>query len=425
MKKLILLFNIVLACVSSFSQNNFQPATIVTINGQSITGQIDYKNWKQTPSTVSFRTDKTSAPTNYGIDDLTSFTVSGDLYKRAIVDISERREALSHLSLGDSMNTRKDTVFLLTIVSGPKSLHYYTDNVNHFYIETENGYEWLRYNRYKVKEEVLVASAGYAPTSEEYVRTNKEYLGQLREYLKDCSNLSGDVKYDIKSLRNTFISYYDCRGINPDYLQKPEGEKIEIGMIAGVCNTTFNVNTTKNDIIGRIGFSPSVDFAAGAFFDIVFPRQRGRISLNNEVLFSSYKTTGEYHYPTSPSISDDYTFQFAYSYLKLNNMLRYKFFTNSADIFINGGISNGYVVNETNKLTVVRSRTYSDEKTTTSSKGFSDTRKHELGFLLGGGVRKNRASFELRAEKGLGPFGSSGYGARVMRYFALLGYRFR
>lgn len=101
--------------------------------------------------------------------------------------------------------------------------------------------------------------------------------------------------------------------------------------------------------------------------------------------------------------------------------------TNSAAIFLNAGISNGYVVSETNKVTMVRTRTYSEEKTTTSGKGFNDSWKHEMGILLGAGVRKNRASLELRGEKGMGPFKfrTAGYNASVIRYFALIGYRIR
>lgn len=293
MKKTLLLSGIFLCCLSTFSQKNFHPATIVTIDGRSLTGEIDYRNWQKTPSTILFRTDKSSEPRNYTVDDLQSFKVSGDVYKRAIVDIMERRDDLAHLSQGSAMDTRKDTVFLLTIVTGPKSLYYYNDNVNHFYIENESGYEWLRFKRYKLKEEVLVASENYAPTSQQYIGTNREYIGQLREYLKDCSNLSNDIKYEVKNLRSAFTSYYDCRGMSPEYLQKPENEKVEIGMLAGVSNTTFNVNTLHTDFIGRADFTSSKDFAAGAFFDIVFRRLRGRMSLDNEIMFSAYKTTGD------------------------------------------------------------------------------------------------------------------------------------
>jgi len=72
-------------------------------------------------------------------------------------------------------------------------------------------------------------------------------------------------------------------------------------------------------------------------------------------------------------------------------------------------MSNGVVLSEVNGLTKVH--TFNGANVTYTSKGFDDTRKHELGFLIGGGLRKNRASVEVRAEKGNGPFRSSGYKA--------------
>jgi hypothetical protein len=424
MRKLFALACVCFVCLSSFSQKNYKSATVVTANGETITGEIDYRNWEENPSTIWFRKDQSSQPTAYTTDNLESFSVEADVYKKAIIEIAERRDYLNHLVEGDYAPTHMDTVFLLTIVTGPKSLYQYTDNANHFYIKNGIEFERLRYKKYKAKGEVLVASEQYASRADHYVVTTKEYLAQLREYLKDCASLSGDVKYDVKSLRKLFVSYYKCLGSNPTYLKKPENEKVELGVLAGVSNTSFKVNTERTaEIIGMIGFSSSTNFSAGGFFDIVFPRQRGRLSLNNEILYSAFKTEGSYRNALSPSIYDDYTFNFGYSYLKLNNMLRYKFFTNSMIIFINGGISNGIVLNEVNSMTKVHMSF--GNKTESHNKGFNDTRKHEAGFLAGAGLRKNKVTIEIRGEKGLGPFKSPAFKADVMRYFLLIGYRLR
>jgi hypothetical protein len=140
-------------------------------------------------------------------------------------------------------------------------------------------------------------------------------------------------------------------------------------------------------------------------------------------MYSSYQTGGKYRVTSSPSVYQDYTYKFEYAYVKMNNMLRYKFFVNNAIIFVNGGISNGMVVKEVNEVTKVH--TFNGSGRTTIEKGFDDTKSHELGFIVGAGLRFKRISFELRGEKGNGPFRASGYKANVMRYTGLVGYRIK
>jgi hypothetical protein len=104
-------------------------------------------------------------------------------------------------------------------------------------------------------------------------------------------------------------------------------------------------------------------------------------------------------------------------------MLRYKFFANNLIIYINGGFSNGFVINEVNRY--VKVRTANGDKSTSSGKAFEDTRKWELGLLAGAGLRFNRASLELRAERGMGPFRAVNYAAKVDRFSALIGFRLK
>jgi hypothetical protein len=104
---------------STFSQKNYQAASVVTLSGETLTGEIDYKNWKKTPEKILFRKDKSSAGVSYGVNDISSFTVSDDVYKRAIVEIVEREDELNKLRIGDSIHTITDTVFLLSVVTGP------------------------------------------------------------------------------------------------------------------------------------------------------------------------------------------------------------------------------------------------------------------------------------------------------------------
>jgi hypothetical protein len=410
MKNLVLIVSLALTCNVVLSQKNYQPGSVVTLNGEKIAGEIDYKNWKKTPEKILFRKDGSSAAVSYGVNDISSFSVSDDEYKRAIVEIVEREDELNKLRIGDSFPARTDTVFLLALVSGPKSLYYYTDNVDHFYITNDNGnFELLNYRKFK--------------DLDQNVATIKFYLSQLKAYFKNCAVVSNNLKYNPADLRRAFLSYYDCIGKTPEYFQKTDNEKIELGLLVGATNTSFKVSTSGSDLVGKVDYSKSNDVTAGIFADLVFPRQRGRISLNNELMYSSYTTNGTYGYAVNPYIFDDYTYEFQYSYVKLNNMLRYKFFANNLIIYINGGFSNGFVINEVNRY--VKVRTANGDKSTSSGKAFEDTRKWELGLLAGAGLRFKRASLELRAERGMGPFRAVNYAAKVDRFSALIGFRLK
>lgn len=426
MFKLILSLVIILVFHPAFAQKNYESATIVTTGGETIAGEIDYKEWKQNPDKIFFRKNKATEGRQYGVNDLESFSVAGDVYRRAVVDITERSDNLGSLSYdADSLVVRNDTVFLQTIVSGPKSLYSFTDNVNHFYIHGKNGFEFLAFAKIlAVSENVITSDQSTINNNNKFVVTKKGYIAQLQEYLKECSGISfAGVNYDEASLRKAFMTYYDCVGSKPEHIQKVQKEKVEIGLLAGISNTTFKVNSQNNEIIGRVPFSSSVGPAAGVFFDMVFPRQRGKISWNNELMYSSYATEGTYRYNESQSTYDDYSYHFEYSYIKLNTMLRYKFLTSTVNFFVNGGVSNGFVLTEVNTLNKVHS--FLDQKISRNYTGFDQTRKYELGILVGAGAKRNRLSIEVRAERGGGPFHSSTYKAEVMRYSALLGYRVR
>src|SRR5687767_4370592 len=204
MRKLFLSLSILFACIISFAQKNYQPATIVMINGETHTSEIHYKNWKENPSTILFRSNELAEPKSYGVNDLQSFSVADDKYKRAVIQIFERKDNINHLAYGDSVELRTDTVFLLTIVSGPKSLYQYTNNVENFFIPKDDGYEFLMFKKYKVHQRVFVPEVYYAPTTQEYIATNKGYIKQLREYLPDCSHVRDDVKYELKGIKKVF-----------------------------------------------------------------------------------------------------------------------------------------------------------------------------------------------------------------------------
>jgi molybdate-binding protein len=91
-------------------------------------------------------------------------------------------------------------------------------------------------------------------------------------------------------------------------------------------------------------------------------------------------------------------------------------------LYLNAGVSNGFAINETNKLTEVFQ--FNERWVITEERALEDVRKYEQGLLFGLGVKYNRYSLEFRTESGTGIDLNRNLGSGTRRYFLLLGYRF-
>ncbi len=60
------------------------------------------------------------------------------------------------------------------------------------------------------------------------------------------------------------------------------------------------------------------------FIDVILPVTKGRWSINNELLLSSYKVKGSYTDFKDEDYYSNTDTEFGYSYLKINTLLRYK-----------------------------------------------------------------------------------------------------
>jgi hypothetical protein len=117
------------------------------------------------------------------------------------------------------------------------------------------------------------------------------------------------------------------------------------------------------------------------------------------------------------------TTEIGYSYLKINNLIRFKYPVGHLSIFLNGGISNGFALSETNYKKDV-SKYYSSTEKVVEGTAIPETRKYEQGLILGTGVKYNKLSFEVRYEKGNGMSDYLDLSAKTKRFYFLAGFRF-
>lgn len=123
--------------------------------------------------------------------------------------------------------------------------------------------------------------------------------------------------------------------------------------------------------------------------------------------------------------ADKYTIvytTFGYAYLKMNNMLRFKYPIGKFFLYLNSGISNGYAIIETN-YTKQEQKLFSQVRVE-EGKALAETRRYELGFIFGLGAKFKKFSFETRYESVNGMSTYLLLKSVANRLYFLLGYRF-
>lgn len=196
------------------AQKNFKPATIVHSNGDTSTGYIRHDNWRISPSKIRFRKDLEGKTQLLTPVDIKWFTVDGETFLSAVVDLDMRYDDLQRANLDEQIYTQVDTLFLKLQVSGPKPLYSYYDNVVHFYIIKDGKPQLLRFKKYESSQSFQINGEGNRGRA---VRFQDTYLWQLQEYLDDCNASKPTIistPYTLKGMITAFQAYYQCKGMD-------------------------------------------------------------------------------------------------------------------------------------------------------------------------------------------------------------------
>ncbi len=415
----LILFFSFLFLQQAYCQTNFQPGSVITKSGDTLNGFIDYRNWENNPNEILFRVSASSQPIHYLPGTIRGFVVNNEEYISATVKAEISPTQIDQLDFRPAIVTRTYTTFLQVMFRGSKNLFFYSDRIGkqHFYIGQYPDFELLVYKKY-LKE----------GAREKVIAENKNFIGQLYLYLQDCKTIQSkmtNTAYNKKSLESLFKTYYDCTKGERNYQYSKEKIRLYFGAVAGVSVTKLKLTCSDDSFehIANGDYEPSWNLSAGLFMDVVLARNQRKWSIYNELFYSSYMANGLTEDFFSENNYKIYNNSIGYSYLKLNNMLRFTYpVKNDLFIFINGGISNGYALSETN-LTIKEVRFYTDP-VITEEPAMDETRRYEVGFLAGLGAKYTKFSFETRFESGNGMSVYYTLKSKANRIYFLLGYRF-
>jgi hypothetical protein len=384
--------------IPTFAQQNFQSGYIINLNGDTVRGKIDYRNWSFNPSKITFASSS-GMTQEFRPLEIKGFFVSDDLYKSAIVDKEMSGFLKGTHASSPELVLRKDTTFLraLTSVAGKNIYHFKTrENIDQFYIPKGNEFELLSYKKYK-----MTNAKGLQAETE-----NKRYIGQLVLYLNGCETIQSKLKsmrYSASSFEDLMLYYQECLNPGVQQVEPNLRAKMDIGILAGF--TSMSVKFTGDEslmqhYLSTANWSPSTAFSVGGFANFILPRSQGRWVLANELLMISATNLKSSIYEQRASGSTKVSSNFGMSYVKLNNLVRYRFPISTAHGFLNLGISNGKPFNVTNKQHVhTESFGQIRDQDQVAMNGF---RQYEFGFLAGAGLQGKRLTMEVRYEHGDG-----------------------
>ncbi len=400
-----------------YSQNPVNEGYIVTKQGDTIHGLIDYRDWELNTNNIIFKSHDQVEPISYSPNDIKSFSVKNEHYQAAIVDLEVSPRMLNELNNNAALEIVKDTVFLQAVLKGEKSLFAYVDlfGRENLYIEQNSGFELLGYKKYRVKQQL----------AEAHVVENKRFIGQLMIYLSDCETITNRLqkaRYSQKNLESIFLDYYECTGSSPDEAFENKKLKFELGLLGGLSLTKISFSGGfEKEYLSGADFSMSTNPTFGIFMDVVLLRKQEKWSVYNEIIYTSYLSSGSYTEYKHADNYTDYEIEIGASYLTMNNMIRYRVLLNRSKLFFNAGISNGLLIDNTNnQKSVTNFFSTVREKEGLALESF---RAFETGFIAGIGFNYNRLTIEARGIWGNGMSTISGLKSKTTRYVFLLTYR--
>lgn len=385
--------------INSFAQTNFSDAVFYKNDGDSLKGQIDYRNWKLNPEKIVLYQNGNPVQEFKPIDLKGFYVVPGkEYYLSEEVEIDQRAgDPVTVISANalDKISIRQ-RVFLLQLVHTPSySLYLYeVKKRDHFYYRqgTETPVE-------------LIHHYLYDPSSQ-LVSENNFYRQQFAALFNNCAGkeaISERSRYKRKDLQTAFLKYLACSvPAEKAEVKKSDPLSVNFGILVGVSRNSFSFKG-ENTLLQDDGYTSSTSILAGAMVDVGLSRNFQRWRIVNELMYKSYKTGSIYSRPYGSIYTAEYDVKLHFSYIQLNTLLRYVIAPLApVNGFITAGAGNAFMIAE-NENNMHIEFSFVDEKDQPAIDG---PRKYEVSFQGGAGLIWKSIQAEFRyagSKKGFSP----------------------
>lgn len=405
-----MVISINLCCLNSIiAQKNYLDAKIITKQGDSIFGFIDYQQWDRSPSVIKFLKGNSEDPMKYGPEKIHSFQVANDLYESRRVSVSESPRKTANITYETEYKPINKTVFLLVLVSGDASLYQYVDEMgtDHYYIETKKQpLLELIFFKYLVEENGIRG-----------IKENTKFKGQIIAYLNNCRELHGQIgkaNYNSSSLSKIVVEYNKCVNADKFYVHKIEKNKYRFGIFIGATITNIIFGTTSY----RANFNNSIYPTLGAAMLLEPARGRGKWTLYSDLHFMGHYYRTQHTDYIDENKYDYYDVKYNCTYLKFTIMGRYNIIGHKIIPYLGAGMHFA-------KTLINNSHFYEEKKRYSEPLIYSyplDSRDFDYGFSIGIGAMYKKFNLDVRFDiGGIGPYSGT---SSAKTYYLVFGYIF-
>ncbi|MCB0521977.1 MAG: hypothetical protein H6577_00025 [Lewinellaceae bacterium] len=338
---LIMVFSLLLAYNFIIAQKDYLPGTIVKLNGEILTGGIDYQNWKKNPSFILFKSNN-GQESKYTYQDMASFEVLRpdkklERYRRAIVQLNVSPTALDKLDDNPYPILKTDTLLLMVLVDSEIDLLYYNGGSkgSHFFYATTDG---------KVEE---LITKEFITKGSRQINVNDQYRIQIYNLTPDCDEKDKPqilkLKYEKKQLMAAFMSINKCLSHDPDYLFENENSINNFYAYVGADYNFVKMNSNK-EYWNKTDFDNTFSPTFGLGFQWMIPRTQKKLSIAYEIYYTQIKAKGQYIKDFLNLGKDHYITQIEAAYLRLNTSVQWRFIPRKTWVFLRFGVSIGYAL---------------------------------------------------------------------------------
>ncbi len=417
---LLLLFCYAMPGPRAYAQENLQDGYIVSVQGDTVRGRIDYSDWVATPSRIDFQDGKTGLRSSFGLTQLLGFGVHQEVYRRYDVHIAPYSQDPAVVTASSWNGNPYDTVvFLRLVTSGRLTLYYYRDllDVTYFFFQRQG----------KMPEQLVIRNRVIRASAKTDVLTDALYQYQLADLVATCSLVAErpvKVAYEENALRKLIDTYNGCG-------KEDGGRKrglVRLGIIPMIGYLHSAVKPGGNTDAAHAGF-PAYNGPTGGVGVLIQPA-RGRLSrLGGGHKRVALLVDGLYdHFSVSSGkfqkdFYETYSGKMEFDEVKIDLQLRYMYpLGGDYRPFVGVGFSNSLIINNNSTQKLFDA----SNSQTIRQPLFGSTesiRTYRPGGFVTLGVLWGRLSVEGRFERTAGLTNLPGVTTPVTNFSVLAGFR--
>lgn len=421
MKRVVLFLLLVLPSLL-LAQKRFTPGQVVTIKGEVIKGEIDYREWVINPRAIKFRVGEEVA--THTPKDLRSFRVDhkNEIYESAVVlvnqeslDWEEMPQYQTYNEVTGEIEMQQDTVFLMVLTRGKVNLYQLIDKRKrtHFYFRRGNGaYEPLIYRKVKVmRPGQLLMQNVLEDNNLPREISFEDYKGQLKYVLSDCGSFGSaiDKLTYSRSILDVVNRYNECAG-QVIYI-KPKDRAMHFAYaFAGGARSSFAIADANNTAASSLPKSWSTTYGMGV--ELGIPRSRGKFTWSIEVMMMKAGSTVTTTFGPLDIGATKKQYTLDLQGFRLNAILKYNWMTGNIQPYFKAGVGN----------VTYTTRSYEVMDLIAQEAQPQTLLKSEPVLVGGAGIKIFDFFAEARYDTGNDINRTTGYDTKVERFSLLIGY---